>query len=605
MESTTDAQSNHARIHLARAEKFTLVTVGILQAIALYVVLKGIEHNWLPLLVSQVTLITLVLIVPTVFMLSLRVLADRLFWQHIGLLVLIFASLAWYSARIATSDYFLPADHVLSAFAVVMFLVAFAAVPFLQSRLQWRSWRMDYPSLFKNAWQNTLTLALAFFFILISWGLLMLWAALFRLINISFFFDLFTAEAFVAAMSGFLFGMGILIGRTQEHAIQTSRKLIFALCTGLLPVAAFVLLIFLATLPFVGFSALWHGTSHVSMAVTLSVLLVFLIVLFNAVFQLGDEALPYSRILNWLVRAALALSPILGVLAVAAVWVRIGDYGWTAERYWAFLAVALLALYSLGYSASCWLRKSNGWTWIPRINVGVALLGMLIATLSFTPVLNPYPLAANSQAERMVLEGRTANEIADKLEWFRFSAGVYGIRVLEDWEKNEEYQGIHDEIALMLARTHRYMRPRRPEIDEFELSVLINRIQGPAPGDMLDEQLTEEIGRHLLSQRCLQTDVECIGNWLDLMQTEAGEAIPESGYLLCVLDKTDRNVACSIFGHEASEGEAWTHMHQFVFHYSEEINQQIRDGDVVTRMPCARVLSIGGQHRAVTNFSCY
>ncbi|WP_194756421.1 DUF4153 domain-containing protein [Aliidiomarina indica] len=609
---------------LARPERFTLVTVGVVQAIVLYLLLKGVEHGWLSLLVSQVTLFTLVLIVPTAFMLSLRALSDRLFWQHMGLLSIVFVPLAWFAARLVTTEYFLPADHVLSAFAFVMFLTAFTSLPFLQSRLQWRSFRLDYPSLFKHAWQNALTLALAFFFILISWGLLMLWAVLFELINISFFYDLFTAEAFMAAITGFLFGMGILIGRTQERTIQTSRKLIFALCTGLLPVAAFVLLIFLATLPFVGFSALWYGDgdsgARVSMAVTLSVLIVFLIVLFNAVFQLGDEPLPYPRAVNWLVRAALALSPVLGVLALAAVWVRIGDYGWTAERYWALIAVLLLALYSIGYSASCWLRNSNGWTWIPRINMGMALLGMLIAALSFTPVLNPYRMAANSQAERF--EADVAHTLAEdaetdarielefrleeRLEWFRFSAGVHGIRVLERWRDDETYAPFHERIEQLLARTRRYERHTPGNIyGERGRQALALQIHGPAPGVELDPDLLRVVSDDAMNERCFDADIECIGNGIALLQTETGELIANSGFLLCRLDRGIEGASCSVYGLLGQEQNEWQHVQSLWFSGSENVKEHIRNGTIQMRMPCMRVLEIDGQRRAFGNFSCY
>ena len=100
----------------------------------------------------------------------------------------------------------------------------------------------------------------------LTWLLLWLWAALFQLVDIGFFRTLFRDDAFIALATGTLFGFGVLIGRTQHRAIQTVRSVLFAVGRGLLPLLAFIALLFVLSLPFTGLEPLWRTRSAARVA---------------------------------------------------------------------------------------------------------------------------------------------------------------------------------------------------------------------------------------------------------------------------------------------------------------------------------------------------
>ncbi|WP_252721116.1 hypothetical protein, partial [Acinetobacter nosocomialis] len=82
-----------------------------------------------------------------------------------------------------------------------------------------------------------------------TWLLLWLWSALFQLLDVTFFRDLFRQDAFIALATGSLAGFGVLIGRTQHRAIQITRQVLFAICRGLLPLLSFIAVLFVLSLP--------------------------------------------------------------------------------------------------------------------------------------------------------------------------------------------------------------------------------------------------------------------------------------------------------------------------------------------------------------------
>ena len=83
----------------------------------------------------------------------------------------------------------------------------------------------------------------------------------------------------------------------------------------------------------------------------------------NAVWQDGVDVKPYPRVLRWLIDAGLALSPIYAALALYALALRIGQYGWTDQRFWAVLVAVVLACHAVGYMAAALRRKSEWLAW--------------------------------------------------------------------------------------------------------------------------------------------------------------------------------------------------------------------------------------------------
>lgn len=414
----------HSEPRLPQQSRMFIVLVALAQGGLMYLAQKGQELGWplLGALGGRVCWYTLVLTVPTMMTLSVVHLGDRRFWQHVAATSGLFLALAAGAAWTATGAPGLSASAVLAPFGASVALCAFVLLPWLQCRLEHGHWRAPYPALFEHAWQNTLTLALAALFTGICWLVLHLWAGLFSLVRIDFFRDLFREDAFAMLATGAMAGLGILIGRTRQRAIQVARQILFAIFRGLLPLLAFIALLFMASLPFTGLQPLWETRSAAALLVSVIALLVLFL---NAVYQDGGDPPPYPAWLRRLVQAALAMLPLYAALALVAIGLRVHQYGWTADRVWAGLLTLLASAYALGYawSALCggtWLRP------LPRVNRALSWVVIGIAILANTPLLDPHRIAVASQVKRFE-QGLTSATDLD-LAYLRFESGRRGYR---------------------------------------------------------------------------------------------------------------------------------------------------------------------------------
>lgn len=271
---------------LPRQTRAFIVLVALLQGGLLYLAEWGADHGVAPFaaLGGRVCWYTLVLTVPSMLLLSVQTLHDRRLWQQLAVVAAVFAALAGWAAWSATGAPGLESNKVLTPFGLSVAAALLIALPWLQFRQHHGSWRASYHALFEHAWQNTLTLALALVFIGVCWGVLTLWAELFALVKIDLFRTLFREDAFIYLATGTMAGLGILIGRTRQRAVQVMRQIVFALCTGLVPLLASIALLFILTLPLTGLQPLWQTRA----AAAILLCMVFGLVLFtNAVYQDG------------------------------------------------------------------------------------------------------------------------------------------------------------------------------------------------------------------------------------------------------------------------------------------------------------------------------
>jgi hypothetical protein len=354
--------SDQASATLSRDARAFIVLVSLVQALLLYLAWLGHERVWwwLSPYAPQVYWYTLILAVPTTMTLSVSRLDDGRFWQNAFGVAIVYALLAGWAAWSITGAPGINIASVLAPFAITVGGALFVAWPFLQCRQENGRWRAAYPDLFDHAWQNGLTLVVAALFTAVCWVVLTLWAQLFALVHIRFFKDLFfDNKPFVYLATGLFAGLGILIGRTQQHPLRVARQILFAVCSGLLPLLALIALMFLASLPFTGLAPLWATRSAASLLLGL---LLLLVVFVNAVWQDGVDMKTYPRTLRWLIDAALVLSPVYAALAVYALALRIGQYGWTDQRFWAVLVAVALACHALGYALAAlrWRRCAGG-----------------------------------------------------------------------------------------------------------------------------------------------------------------------------------------------------------------------------------------------------
>ena len=499
---------------LSREARRFIVLIALAQGLLLWLAETGTEHSWWPFseLGGRVCWYTLVLGVPSMMALSVRRLDDRRFWQHVALVTAVLAALLSWAAWSATGAPGLQSGAVLGPYGVTTALALFIALPWLQCRLQYGRWCAPYADLFEYAWQNALTLALTLLFVGICWGVLTLWAALFALVKIDFFRDLFREPAFAYLATGGMAGLGVLIGRTQQRPIRVARQIVLAIFTGLLPLLAFIALLFALSLLFTGLEPLWNTRSATAILMTL----VGLIIVFtNAVYQDGLRAPPYPAWLRRLIDAGLLVLPVHAGIGLYALYLRLNQYGWTADRYWAALVSVILSAYALGYAAAVLRHRVDWLAPIRRVNVVLSLATIALIAASNSPLLDPHRLGVNDQIARWS-DGRTDARHLD-LEHLRFDSGRRGYRAAQALRADARVQAdtaLAAELSKVLERPQRHAwrdaeDRRRDAVTQVEqFAATLQPATGSPPPDAAFLQAL--LGSDAAKTECRQTDNDCV-----------------------------------------------------------------------------------------------
>jgi len=506
---------------VSRGVKVFIVLLALLQGGLLYLARAGGAYGWslFAEIGGRVGWYTAVLALPAVMMLTVTRLDDGRFWQHVGMAAVFCALVAGWAIWSVTGAPGITEQAVLWPFGMAVSIALFVALPYLQARQGSGRWQAAYTDLFAYAWQNALTLALTGVFVGLCWLVLWLWASLFRLTGISYFSDLFSAEPFVYMATGFMAGLGILIARLQRRVLAVTRQILFAICLGLLPLLAAVMIGFLSTLPFTGLDVLWDTRSA---AATLAALMVFFIVFLNAVFQDGEQGRPYPLLLRGVVEVACIVLPIFALIALYALWLRIGQYGWSAPRLYAVLIMAVLFGYALGYALSVVRRyvrnRRGGQAWLPgvrRVNVVMSLVVIGLVVLTHSPVNDPYRAAVASQTKR--LDDGRINAGQMDIKTLRFDNGRRGYRAvqaLRDVPAFAEDRHRLADLDRVIAQKRRWLtsppggESARKLADIDALREQIERAEGtPAPdNDWLEALLDEKLN----AGNCLFENAGCV-----------------------------------------------------------------------------------------------
>jgi len=321
--------------------------------------------------------------------------------------------------------------------------------PFLQIHQRTGKIHFPYRDLFLHGWNNFFVALVGGLFVNALWAVLLLWAALFELVGIDFFKEFFREPAFVWPVTAAAAGFGIALGRESERVVSTLRKVTLALFRGLLPLVAFVALIFLAALPFTGLDALW-STNHASQLLLTWVALTVLFL--NAVYQDGSGEETPSRPVRWLVEAALLAMTAYVVISVHGISLRIEQYGLTPRRFWIVLSAVVLGSYAFGYAFAV-VRRGRPWLRAVRaVNLLVALLVVALGLLAHTPLLDPIGWSARSQIARLA-DGRVAAADFDYgfLHFQLGREGEAGLGELEALADHPEIATIRDGVAKARA----------------------------------------------------------------------------------------------------------------------------------------------------------
>ena len=288
--------------------------------------------------------------------------------------------------------------------SLALLVVAALPVPFLiaQARGNWR----DYGVLFVDAWSIVVRYAAAWAFVGVVWLVIFLSDQVLGIVGITLIGDLLERWIVPAVITGAVLGLGMAV--VYELADLLSPYLVLRLFRILLPVVLAVMVVFLAALPFRGLDGLFNGLSPALLLLTMVAAGVSLV---SVTVDQSDTDASKSPVLRRAAQGMAMILPVLGALAGWAIWLRVGQYGWTPERLFVALMAGLGLIYGLTYAQA--VLRGVGWTSrIRQGNIGMALLVILLAGLWLTPVLNAERIAARSQLARFEA-GRTSVDDLD------------------------------------------------------------------------------------------------------------------------------------------------------------------------------------------------
>ena len=376
---------------ISRTTRLGMIFIGLLQGALCYLLMTYlVPHNdgWLFYGMPATIAITSALLLTVV---SFK---QRALWYWMALIfVVVLAMSVWLKWQVEDSDKWRQ-HEVFMFYGWRLLLMAMLALPWIQYSLHVSREQARYPHFYRQLWLNALTLLIVFVANGLFWLVLLLWSEMFKLVGIPFFSTLFfDTDWFGYVAFGLITALAVVLARTQSRLVTAVQKLLTFIATGLLPLVALLALMFILTLPFTGLEAI---SQRVSAAGLMSTLTLLLLLLMAMVREPQKEALPYPGALRYLIKCALAVTPIYTLIAGWALWVRIQQYGWTPERLYGVLVVVVLLVWSFGYLASILRRGRNPLELQGPVILGVSLLALGLLVLLSSPVIDAWRISVNS-----------------------------------------------------------------------------------------------------------------------------------------------------------------------------------------------------------------
>lgn len=307
-------------------------------------------------------------------------------------------------------------------------LIAVAiAVPLFQAARDAGRRNLDYRAVHAHAWTNIVLWFAAWAFVLVAYMLMHLLAELFQLIGITALRDLLQKSWFGWLLVGASLGAAVGLLRDRDRILGLLQRVVTAVLSVLAPILAVGLVIFVAALPFTGLDPLWQQTSATT-PILLSCIIAAVVFVGAAIGSGPEEEAPL-RIVRWAAAALAAVILPLGIVAAISTGKRIGQYGYTPDRLWAAVFVAIALAVGLAYLFALF-RGRAGWQPLLRaFNLRLALGICLVALLLALPIVSFGAISTRDQLARLD-SGRIA---PDRFDWaaLRFDFGPSGRRAVE------------------------------------------------------------------------------------------------------------------------------------------------------------------------------
>lgn len=319
------------------------------------------------------------------------------------------------------------------------------------SARDWRLTRLSYARLHLHGWTDAVIGAAAGAFVGIAFALAFLIAGLFDLIGIRAIGELLREGWFAWGLAGAAFGGAVGLLRERDRLVGNLQRLVTVVLAVLAPVLAVALALFLVSLVGTGFQQLWaSGFSTAELMLGASA---FAVLLANAVIGNGAEDRAANRLLRWAAPVLAAIVLPLAGIALNAMLLRIGQYGWTPERLWGMVAVVIALAYGLAGLWAVVTGRANFDDVLRPLQQKLAIGLMLLATFLALPIMDFGAISTRDQLARL----NSGAVKPEKFDWaaMAFDFGPEGREALARLAKSAKTD-VADAAKVALASEDRW-----------------------------------------------------------------------------------------------------------------------------------------------------
>lgn len=471
------------------------LVLGLAQGFALHFVIRALEQttagDGVPYFLG--ILLPLIAYLPLIAMLEVERLSAVRLNAWLAVLAVLLAGLTFHDfwrrtgTDISSYGFFDKANTPSPTLMITLVPMLFVANVLFAAASQDKRRIASYGRYFEVAWKQGVQLVFAAGFVAALWMVLWLGAALFDILKLDFFHQLIKKSWFYWPVSLMAVGAALHLTDVAPGIIAGIRRLALVLLSWLLPLKVLIILGFLAALTVTSLDLLWQ-TKRAAMLLLAAA--GWLVILANCAYQQGpprdgqDGHIP-AKPLAW---AGILIGPILLVLVALAgyaAYLRVAQYGWTADRVLLAATILVAGLYALGYSAAGLWNDQPRRRWEgTNIAASFAILAILVALMS--PLADPARIAVNSQLAR--LEKGVVDATAFDYTSLRFDGARYGIEALRRMvESSPEEQA--KAARESLASKNRYERSKLAEITEAQVAA--NLVVAYPPNTALPQGLAK------------------------------------------------------------------------------------------------------------------
>ena len=282
---------------------------------------------------------------------------------------------------------------------ISLLLAVAVAAPLFQAARDEGTRRFPYQSVHDHAWTNVVLWCACWVFVAIVFALAWLLALLFDLIKIDFLKELLEKDWFWRSLIGLAFGAALGLLREHDGVVRLLQRVVAMVLAVLAPVLAVGLVLFMLALPFTGLNALWEATKSTTPILLFCV--VGALILANAVIGNAPDQERRFPLLRYGAMGLAAVMLPLAVLAAVAIGLRIGQYGFTPERLWAVVFVALACLWGAAYLVALVLGRLDWAARVRPMNLVLAFLVCGVALVLATPIVTFNAISTRDQLARL------------------------------------------------------------------------------------------------------------------------------------------------------------------------------------------------------------